>query len=81
MSHDNDDGKKTGVSLTVQRKESSVELQKMMDSEVLVKCIGGREFQGVLRGFDDLVNLVLDDSAEYIRGTYRCSCNLSFSKM
>jgi small nuclear ribonucleoprotein (snRNP)-like protein len=71
MSHDNDDGKKTGVGLTVQRKESIVELQKMMDSEVLVKCIGGREFQGVLRGFDDLVNLVLDDSAEFIRGTYR----------
>jgi small nuclear ribonucleoprotein (snRNP)-like protein len=77
MSNDAVDGKKAGVGVTTQRKESSIELQKMMDSIVLVKCIGGREFKGVLRGFDDLVNLVLDGSSEYIRGTYRqgCSCN------
>jgi U6 snRNA-associated Sm-like protein LSm7 len=82
MSQDVADGKKTGGGgggLTTQRKESSIELQKMMDSEVLVKCIGGREFKGVLRGFDDLVNLVLDDSWEYIRGKYRCCCNLLFT--
>ena len=72
MSHDTADGKKAGGGggFTAPRKESSLELQKMMDSIVLVKCIGGREFKGILRGFDDLVNLVLDDSWEYIRGTY-----------
>lgn len=53
-----------------QRKETSIEMQKMMDSLVLVKCIGGRELKGVLRGYDDLVNLVLDDCEEYIRGTF-----------
>jgi len=39
-----------------------------MDAVVRVKCLGGRELQGTLRGFDDLVNLVLDDSVEYLRG-------------
>lgn len=78
MIRDAVDGKKAvgGGGITAQRKESSIELQKMMDSVVLVKCIGGREFKGVLRGYDDLVNLVLDDSWESIRGKYMCSCNL-----
>jgi U6 snRNA-associated Sm-like protein LSm7 len=69
MSNDIVDGKKTlaGGSST-QRKESSIELLKMMDSMVLVKCLGGRELKGILRGFDDLVNLVLDDSEEFVRG-------------
>lgn len=80
MSHEAIDAKKTGGGgVSTHRKESSIELQKMMDSVVLVKCIGGREFKGVLRGFDDLVNLVLDDSWEYIRGEYRCNCNLLFN--
>ena len=72
MSNDAADGKKAAAvgGASAQRKESSIELQKMMDSIVLVKCIGGREFKGVLRGYDDLVNLVLDDSSEYIRGRY-----------
>jgi len=54
------------------KKESILELTKMMDSVVRVKCLGGRELQGTLRGFDDLVNLVLDDSEEYLRGTCFC---------
>jgi U6 snRNA-associated Sm-like protein LSm7 len=52
------------------RKESILELQKFMDSSVRVKCTGGRELVGVLRGYDDLVNLVLDDCEECVRGTY-----------
>ena len=64
------EGKKTGgTGAGPQRKESILELQKMMDTMVLVKCLGGREVKGLLRGFDDLVNLVLDESEEYIRGT------------
>lgn len=45
-----------------------IELTKLMESKVQVKCLGGREFIGVLRGFDDLVNLVLEDGVEYLRG-------------
>jgi small nuclear ribonucleoprotein (snRNP)-like protein len=41
-----------------------------MDSTVRVKCLGGRELRGALRGYDELVNLVLDDCEEFIRGKY-----------
>jgi U6 snRNA-associated Sm-like protein LSm7 len=70
MSKEAFEGKKSGGGggSVSQRKESSIELQKLMDSNVLVKCIGGRELKGILRGYDDLVNLVLDESEEYIRG-------------
>jgi U6 snRNA-associated Sm-like protein LSm7 len=50
------------------KKESILELAKLMDATVRVKCLGGRELQGTLRGYDDLVNLVLDDSEEFLRG-------------
>jgi small nuclear ribonucleoprotein (snRNP)-like protein len=53
-----------------QKKDSILELAKMMDSTVRVKCLGGRELEGVLRGYDDLVNLVLEECVEYIRGMY-----------
>jgi len=33
-----------------------------------VKFAGGREVDGVLKGFDKLDNLVLDDCIEYLRG-------------
>mmetsp|Transcript_9806 Transcript_9806/g.13815 ORF Transcript_9806/g.13815 Transcript_9806/m.13815 type:complete len:126 (+) Transcript_9806:258-635(+) len=49
------------------KKESILELAKLMDATVRVKCLGGRELQGTLRGYDDLVNLVLDDCDEFIR--------------
>jgi U6 snRNA-associated Sm-like protein LSm7 len=52
------------------QKESILEMAKMLDTVVRVKCIGGRELQGTLRGYDDLVNLVLDECDEYIRGKY-----------
>jgi U6 snRNA-associated Sm-like protein LSm7 len=50
------------------KKESILELAKMMDAVVRVKCLGGRELQGILKGYDELVNLVLDDCDEFLRG-------------
>jgi U6 snRNA-associated Sm-like protein LSm7 len=50
------------------KKESILELTKMIDAKVRVKCLGGRELVGTLRGYDELVNLVLDDADEYQRG-------------
>jgi small nuclear ribonucleoprotein (snRNP)-like protein len=50
------------------KKESILELQKLMDTTVRIKCVGGRELKGILRGYDELVNLVLDDCDEYLRG-------------
>lgn len=49
------------------RKESILELAKLMDATVRVKCLGGRELQGTLKGYDELVNLVLDDCQEFLR--------------
>ena len=51
----------------------------MIDAKVRVKCIGGRELVGTLRGYDELVNLVLDDADEYLRGTtFTANSYLSF---
>ena len=50
------------------KRESILELSKWMDAKVRVKCLGGRELEGTLKGYDDLVNLVLDDCDEYLRG-------------
>ena len=41
---------------------------QLVDQNVRVKCLGGRELRGALRGYDELVNLVLDDCDEFIRG-------------
>jgi U6 snRNA-associated Sm-like protein LSm7 len=49
------------------KKESILELAKLMDAMVRVKCLGGRELQGTLRGYDELVNVVLDDCEEFLR--------------
>lgn len=50
------------------KRESNLELNKMIDAKVHVKCLGGREIVGTLKGYDELVNLVLDDAEEYLRG-------------
>jgi U6 snRNA-associated Sm-like protein LSm7 len=50
------------------KKDSILELAKLMDATVRVKCLGGRELQGTLKGYDELVNLVLDDCDEFLRG-------------
>jgi len=49
------------------KKESILELAKLTDASVRVKCLGGRELRGKLRGYDELVNLVLDDCEEFLR--------------
>lgn len=60
--------KKGNPTSGAQKKESILELAKLMDSTVRVKCLGGRELRGTLKGFDDLVNLVLDECEEFLRG-------------
>lgn len=49
------------------RKETALDLGKLIDKTVIVKLMGGREVHGVLKGYDQLLNLVLDDSIEYLR--------------
>ncbi|CEP03621.1 Sm domain-containing protein [Plasmodiophora brassicae] len=49
------------------KKESVLDLNKHLDQPVLVKFAGGREVTGILKGYDPLVNIVLDETVEYIR--------------
>jgi U6 snRNA-associated Sm-like protein LSm7 len=63
----NKDGGGRGGAGGSSKKESILELAKLIDSTVRVKCLGGRELRGLLRGYDELVNLVLDECDEFIR--------------
>lgn len=38
-----------------------------MDKRIIVKFSGGREVTGALKGYDQLMNLVLDDVREVMR--------------
>ncbi|KAJ5247372.1 Ribonucleoprotein LSM domain eukaryotic/archaea-type [Penicillium chermesinum] len=49
------------------KKENILDLNKYMDKEVQVKFNGGREVTGTLKGYDQLMNLVLDDVKEAMR--------------
>ena len=49
------------------KRESIVDLSKYMDKPIRVKFQGGREATGILKGFDPLLNLVLDNTKEYLR--------------
>ncbi|KAF3988322.1 hypothetical protein FT663_04078 [Candidozyma haemuli var. vulneris] len=49
------------------KKEAIVDLNKYRDEKVVVKFIGGRQVVGVLKGFDQLMNLVLEDVTEQLR--------------
>ncbi len=49
------------------KKESILELTKFLEKQIRVKFAGGREASGILKGFDPLLNLVLDNCTEYLR--------------
>ena len=51
-----------------EKKGSVLDLNKFIDKTIRVKFTGGREVTGILKGFDQLVNIVLDETIEYIRG-------------
>ena len=67
-----------GSSAAAAQKESNAEMAKLLDTQVRVKCLGGRELKGTLRGYDDLINLVLDDCDEFIRGMKEKRCLAEF---
>ncbi|XP_068932336.1 U6 snRNA-associated Sm-like protein LSm7 isoform X2 [Petaurus breviceps papuanus] len=52
------------------KKESILDLSKYIDKTIRVKFQGGREASGILKGFDPLLNLVLDGTIEYMRGSF-----------
>nr|CDJ81620.1 Like-Sm ribonucleoprotein domain containing protein [Haemonchus contortus] len=52
---------------TRKKKESIVDLSRFIDKKIRVKFQGGREAAGILKGYDALLNLVLDNCVEYLR--------------
>ncbi|KAL2877969.1 U6 snRNP-associated protein Lsm7 [Colletotrichum sp. CLE4] len=50
------------------KKENILDLSKYMDKQITVKFNGGREVTGTLKGYDALMNLVLDEVQEVMRG-------------
>ncbi|KAI1475744.1 hypothetical protein K445DRAFT_36378, partial [Daldinia sp. EC12] len=49
------------------KKENILDLSKYVDKRITVKFNGGREVTGTLKGYDALMNLVLDDVQEIMR--------------
>lgn len=44
-----------------------LDMEKYLEKEVRVKFVGGREVTGTLKGYDALLNLVLDQTDENVR--------------
>ena len=51
-------------------KKQILDLSKYENKKILVEYQGGRQVVGQLRGFDQLGNLVLDETFEYKRGSF-----------
>jgi U6 snRNA-associated Sm-like protein LSm7 len=48
------------------KQQSILTLASSIDKTVYVTFTGGRSLKGTLKGYDELVNLVLDDTVEFI---------------
>ncbi|WVN85979.1 uncharacterized protein L203_101137 [Cryptococcus depauperatus CBS 7841] len=46
------------------KRESILNLAQLVDKSIRVKFMGGREVTGILKGYDQLMNLVMDDVVE-----------------
>ncbi|KAJ3064387.1 Sm-like protein lsm7 [Podochytrium sp. JEL0797] len=51
------------------KKEAILDMAKYSEKRVQVKFAGGREVTGILKGFDPLLNLVLDETEEQMYST------------
>lgn len=52
---------------SAKQKDSALNLAKFVDKKIVVKLSGGREVVGVLKGYDQLLNIVLDEAIENMR--------------
>lgn len=64
--------------LKEKKKERILDLSRYMDKMIRVKFTGGREASGVLKGYDPLLNIVLDNTVEYLRGMFKPLLTLLF---
>jgi len=49
------------------KREAILDLSKYVNERIRVKFTGGREVTGILKGYDQLLNLVLDEVTEEIQ--------------
>ncbi|KAF9480275.1 U6 snRNA-associated Sm-like protein LSm7 [Pholiota conissans] len=49
------------------RREAILDLSKYVDERIRVKFTGGREVTGILKGYDQLLNIVLDEVTEELQ--------------
>ncbi|KAA1475778.1 U6 snRNA-associated Sm-like protein LSm7, partial [Dentipellis sp. KUC8613] len=49
------------------KREAILDLSKYVNERIRVKFTGGREVTGVLKGYDQLLNLVLDEVTEEVQ--------------
>lgn len=61
----NNDNRKSNYQGNAKFKDSILDLAKHVEKEVKVKFLGGREVVGILKGYDQLVNMVLDNATEH----------------
>ncbi|KAL5165327.1 Sm-like protein LSM7 [Glycine soja] len=52
------------------RKEIVLDLAKFGDKSVQVKLTGGRQLTRTLKGYDQLLNLVLDEAVEFFKSLF-----------
>ncbi|OCH91333.1 U6 snRNA-associated Sm-like protein LSm7 [Obba rivulosa] len=50
------------------KREAILDLAKYANERIRVKFTGGREVTGILKGYDQLLNLVLDEVEEQLQG-------------
>ena len=50
------------------KREAILDLSKYVNEPIRIKLMGGRQVEGTLKGYDQLLNLVLDNVEEYIHG-------------
>ena len=55
-----------GVPRQQDRGAPVIDLEKLIEKRIRIRFSGGREVVGTLKGFDGLVNAVLDDTTEYL---------------
>ena len=56
---------------SAQAKAQAPELKKFMEKRMAIKLNANRKISGVLRGFDQFMNLVLEDTVEEVSATER----------
>jgi len=49
------------------QRENLIKLQSWVDREIRVSFSGGRQITGILKGYDNSNNMLVDDTIEYIR--------------